>query len=421
MPDGQASVAGALSSRLSHAQRVVIAVVVSTFFVGLGGGVVFPILPNLGAVLGFSPFVVGLILSANRFSRILANAPAGSLVDRIGTRTPFIVGLFIEGVSTFGFVLALDAAAPEIWFMVARALWGVGSALVFGTAYTIAADVSDGNSRGRSMGVIRGGMTLGFPAGLVMGGVVGDVYSIEIAFTVAAIFGVVAGVIAYWLVPETHVSGHRSSIKPWEIDPSIPTVAVGLVNFGIFVTYFGAFFATLVLFIDVYRIGWFGYGPQGVSGLLMAVTVVTASVFMFAGGVVSDRRGTRTPTFLFFLLVMAGGFAALAISRSLETLVVASILIGTGQGGTSGPLMALLGDLTPNERMGRAMGTNNILGDLGGGIGPLVSLPLAEVIGFSTVYAVCAVLSLAVGVVLLVGVYVQTGQLNPRTERPGNT
>jgi len=57
---------------------VLLAVIASTFFVGFGGGVVFPILPNLGAVLGISAFMVGVILSANRWVRLVANAPAGA-------------------------------------------------------------------------------------------------------------------------------------------------------------------------------------------------------------------------------------------------------------------------------------------------------------------------------------------------------
>ena len=85
---------------------VLLAVIASTFFVGFGG-VVFPILPNLGAVLGISAFTVGVILSANRWVRLVANAPAGALVDRYGTRTPFVVGLFVEGVATLGYVVAL--------------------------------------------------------------------------------------------------------------------------------------------------------------------------------------------------------------------------------------------------------------------------------------------------------------------------
>jgi MFS family permease len=107
---------------MKRPQSVVLAVIVSTFFVGFGGGVVFPVLPNLGAVLGISPFVVGVIPSANRFARIVANAPAGSLVDRVGTRRPFVVGLFVEGVATLGYVVALGSAVPEAWFVAARVL-----------------------------------------------------------------------------------------------------------------------------------------------------------------------------------------------------------------------------------------------------------------------------------------------------------
>lgn len=61
------------------------------------------------------------------------------------------------------------------------------------------------------------------------------------------------------------------------------------------------------------------------------------------------------------------------------------------------------------------MGTNNVLGDVGGGVGPMISLPLVDVIGFGPVYAACAVVPLVAGFVLLYGVRVQTGGVSPRT------
>ena len=401
---------------MSESRSVVLALIASTFFVGFGGGVVFPILPNLGAVLGISPFLVGLILSANRFTRILANGPAGSLVDRVGTRTPLVAGLFVESIATLGYVVALGSALPEAWFLAARIVWGVGSAMVFATAYTIAADVSTGGSRGASMGVVRGGITLGFPAGLVLGGVVSDLYGISTAFVVAAGFAFLASAIAYAMVPETHVTERRTTVSPWEIETSLPTLTVGLVNFGLYFAYLGALFSTLVLFLEAQGIGVWGYGPQGMSGLVMGLTVLSASGFTLAGGTASDRLGTRTPILLAFLLVSFLGFALLAVTDSLPTLLAACVLVGAGQGGTSGPLMALLADLTPGDRMGRAMGTNNILGDLGGGLGPMISLPLVDSLGFTAVYAACAVVPLLAGGALLGGVYAQTGSVRPHTE-----
>ncbi|WP_297885858.1 MFS transporter [uncultured Halorubrum sp.] len=425
---------------------VLLAVIASTFFVGFGGGVVFPILPNLGAVLGISAFMVGAILSANRWIRLVANAPAGALVDRYGTRTPFVVGLFVEGIATLGYVVALAmppaeslrplaaslptlgvvgpadwfaalsvVVAPEAWFLLARVLWGLGSAAVFATAYTIAADLSDSGSRGTNMGIVRGGITMGFPAGLVLGGVVSALAGNVAAFAVAAAFALTASVVAHRYVPETHVTGDRSgdSIRPWEVDTAVPALTVGLVNFGLMFAYIGALFSTLVLFLGANDISLFGLAPQGTSGLFMAGTVLSAAFFMLVGGRVSDTRDSRTPILLVFLVVSFVGFLLLARAGSVLSLGFACVFIGAGQGGTSGPMMALLADLTPDERMGRASGTNNVLGDVGGGLGPLVSLPLIEAVGFAPIYAACAALPLLAGCVLLLGVRRETGTFLP--------
>ncbi|ELZ06961.1 MFS transporter [Natrialba aegyptia] len=400
----------------SRRQYLIIgSVVASTFFVGFGGGVIFPILPNLGDVLGISPFLVGFILSANRFSRLLASAPAGGLVDRVGTRTPFIAGLLVQSVGTFGYVVAMVAPLPEAWFLLARIVWGLGSALVFATAYTIAADVSGADSRGTSMGLIRGGSIFGFPTGLVLGGVVSELAGIRAAFLVATAFSLLASVMAALTVPETHVTDTREAVAPWNVDTSVTTIIVGLVNFAVLFAYIGALFATLVQFLSVHGIGVLGFDAQGSSGIFMAVTVLAAATFMFAGGYVSDRTNSRVPTLLVFLLVSFVGFVLLAGASSAATLTVACLFIGAGQGGTSGPLMALLADLTPDERMGRASGTTNVLGDVGGGLGPLLSVPLVDALGFPPVYAACAIMPLVAGGILLVGIYRETGALLPAT------
>ena len=413
LPQRFAAITGSIEQRYV----VVGAVIASTFFVGFGGGVIFPILPSLGIILGISPFLVGLILSANRFSRLFANAPAGIIVDRIGTRRPFVVGLLIQGIATLGYVIAVESNSPEAWFLLARVVWGIGSALVFATAYTIAADVSDGGSRGTSMGLIRGGVIFGFPTGLLIGGVVSEVAGIVAAFVVATLFALFASLLAYVAVPETHVEGGpRRSVKPWDVDTSIPAVTVGMVNFTVLFVYIGALFATLVLFLDRNDMGVLGFDAQGSSGIFMAVTVVAAAVFMILGGYASDRRGSRMPTLLVFLGVSFVGFILLAAADSIATLTIACLFIGAGQGGTSGPLMALLADLTPDERMGRAVGTNNVFGDIGGGLGPMVSLPLIEVVGFGPVYTACAIMPVVAGALLLGGVYRETGEFLPNVE-----
>lgn len=390
------------------------AVIISTFFIGFGGGVIFPILPNLGKVLGISPFLVGLILSANRFSRLFANAPAGSLVDRMGTRKPFVIGMFIQGISTGGYVVAMIAPLPEAWFMGARILWGIGSALVFATAYTIADDISDGGSRGSNMGLIRGGVLFGFPTGVVLGGLLSELAGNVVAFSVATGFAFFASLVAYLTVPETHVEGEpNQSVKPWDINTSRPAVTVGLVNFVVLFVYIGALFATLVLFLDQNQLSVFGFDAQGSSGLFMGLTVIAAGLSMYAGGYVSDHYQSRVPILLLFLGVTSVGFILFALSETVVLLAVACLCIGLGQGGTSGPLMALLGDLIVDDEMGRAVGTNNVFGDIGGGFGPIVTLPIVDMVGFWPVYLSCAILPLLAALILLGGVRRETGTFFP--------
>jgi hypothetical protein len=66
--------------------------------------------------------------------------------------------------------------------------------------------------------------------------------------------------------------------------------------------------------------------------------------------------------------------------------------------------------------MGRAIGTNNVFGDIGGGFGPIVTLPVIDAIGFSPVYLACAALPAAAAVILLGGVVRETGRAVPAVD-----
>ena len=65
----------------SGVRTVVLTLVAGVFF----GGVASPTIPALGSVLGIAPFLVGIVLSINRFTRLLVSTPAGGILDRLGT------------------------------------------------------------------------------------------------------------------------------------------------------------------------------------------------------------------------------------------------------------------------------------------------------------------------------------------------
>ena len=115
------------------------------------------------------------------------------------------------------------------------------------------------------------------------------------------------------------------------------------------------------------------------------------------------------------LCLFSAGLAILPWARSAELLIGACLMVGIGSGGTLGPLMALLADFTPSDRMGRASGSINVFSDIGGGLGPVIGLPLIDRIGFTVVYTGSAVVALFGAVCLLAGLYLQTGRLFPAT------
>jgi MFS family permease len=385
---------------------VVASLVAGVFFGGVGGGVAFPTLPALGPVLGISPLLVGVILSVNRFTRLVTNTPAGQILDRMGTRRPMIAGFVLQGLAPFGYVLGLHAALVPLSsatvFVLARALWGFGSAFVFVGAFSTVTHVTTAENRGRWVGYMRGGQSLGFPTGLVVGGLLTDAYGYDVAFAVAGASGLLAAAVAVAVLPDVTPDVEPSTIRelPGIVGRDPRIAVVGTVNFVVRFLFAGVLLSTVVRYAQTFDISIGLLSATGVSGVIMAVSVVGSSVATVAVGRFSDRLSNRALVTLPAAVVMAGGFALLAVDPSLGTVVAGVALVGLGVGGVTPPLLAYLGDISPNDDVGKLGGVYNVFGDLGSTLGPLVALPLVARVGFAGEYLACA--ALAVGAGLLV-------------------
>jgi MFS family permease len=389
-------------------RRVVLGLVAGVFAGGVGGGVAFPTLPALGGVLGISPLMVGVILSVNRFTRLLVNAPAGAILDRRGTRKPMVAGFALMALAPFGYVVGLDAgeiplATPATVFVLARILWGFGTAFVFVGAFSTVTHVTTPENRGKWVGYVRGGQSLGFPTGLVVGGLVTDVYGYEAAFLVAGCAGLAATAIAAAVLPDVSAdvqSGSSIRELPGVVRTDSRVFAVGLVNLVVRFLFAGVLLSTVVLYADRFGIEIGVLSATGASGVVMAVSAAATSVATVAVSRYSDRVGNRALVTLPSLAALATGFGVLATVTTLGSTLVGVGLIGVGVGGTGPPLLAYLGDLSPDDDVGKLGGVYNVFGDLGSTLGPLVALPLVQVVGFRGGYLACA------GLVVLAGLLV---------------
>jgi len=385
-------------------RTVVLSLVAGVFFGGMGGGVAFPTIPALGSVLGIAPVLVGLILSINRFTRLVMSTPAGSILDRMGTRRPMIAGFVVQGLVPFGYLVGLNppfGAPSSAVFLASRAAWGIGSAFVFVGAFSTVTHVTTSANRGRWVGYMRGGQSLGFPTGLILGGVVTELYGYAEAFAVAGCAGLFAAAVAYRVLPNVSPEvGEKSRLRdvPALVRADTRIGAVGAVNFTIRFLYAGVLLSTVVLYTEANDISLGGFAGAGTSGLVMAVSVVALAVSNLAVGRFSDSMG-RLTTVVPGLAVFGSGFALTALVPTAPGVLAGVGLVGAGAGLTGPPLLAYLGDIAPGGDVGKLGGVYNVFGDLGSTLGPLVALPLAAEIGLSGEYLACVGLVVVAGVI----------------------
>jgi MFS family permease len=329
-----------------------------------------------------------------------------------------VAGFFVQGLVPFGYVLGLNPGPIPLTsatiFLLSRALWGLGSAFVFVGAFTTITHITTDENRGKWVGYMRGGQSLGFPAGLVVGGIVTDAYGYAEAFVVAGIAGLFAAVVAFLVLPNVSPDvSTRSRLRdlPSIVSEDIRIFTVGTVNFAVRFLFSGILLSTVVLYTAENGISFGVFSETGVSGIVMAVSVVASSLTTIGVGRISDALSNRALVTLPALGILAVGFGLLGVAStaldgvaglgpSTLATVVGVALIGVGVGGTNPPLLAYLGDISPAGDVGKLGGVYNVFGDLGSTLGPLVALPLAAQMPVALTYLGC------VGLVVVAGALV---------------
>jgi DHA1 family solute carrier family 18 vesicular amine transporter 1/2 len=118
---------------------------------------------------------VGILLASKALVQLLVNPFVGYLTDRIGYKTPMVIGFSIMVISTLAF--AFGSSYPFLLF--ARAFQGVGSSCVGVSGMAVLAQsYPEDNERGKVMGIalsggLAGGVLIGPPFGGFMSEFVG--------------------------------------------------------------------------------------------------------------------------------------------------------------------------------------------------------------------------------------------------------
>lgn len=401
----------------AEVRRIALGVLVAVGTGGLATGVAFPALPLLDSYIEIGAVMIGIILSANRLIRLVVNTPAGQLIDRIGARRPMIAGLFLQGVAPFGYAIGLAAPTGDLLvlpgvgtvsqaaltFLLARFVWGIGSALVFLGAFATITHVTERTNRGRWMGFYRGLQSLGFPTGLIVGGFILDAVGPETGFLLAGVLGLVGGAVAVVAVPDIRAeTATRARLREIPAmlrrEPRLLPLSIG--GFLVRVLWSGVILATAAKYAVHLDAVVFGLGAAALGNYLLSAGRLVSSGTTVVSGRVSDLVDQRIMLTVPGLLALAGGFGVLALVPTLGGLIVGNLLIGLGNGSTRPIMLAALGDISRTDEVGRSGGVYRVFGDVGSTVGPLLAVPAVDVwLGYGLTYLVCVVLAL--GCILL--------------------
>ncbi|MET8871910.1 DHA2 family efflux MFS transporter permease subunit [Nocardia sp. NPDC004604] len=171
----------------------------AVFMVSLDNLVVFNALPTIRAELHTG--LDGLQWTVNSYTlteAVLLLAGA-SLGDRFGRKRVFALGLAL-----FTAASAACALAPSIEFLIgARAIQGIGAAILIPLTLTLLADAVPPAKRGAAIGMWSAMSGLAVGLGPVVGGAITDVASWQWIFWLNVPIGVVLLPIAVWMVRES--------------------------------------------------------------------------------------------------------------------------------------------------------------------------------------------------------------------------
>ncbi len=160
--------------------RDLILVSLSLLVWGLGEGMFAIFQPLYLQQFGADPRMIGGILGAMGLAMAAAQAPAGYLADRIGSR-PLMRVAWVVGVLAAG-IMAFAASLP--WFVVGLLIYGL-TAFVSAPMNSYVADVRGRWGVGRALTLTQASYNLGAVAGPAVGGWIGDHFGLQSIYLVS--------------------------------------------------------------------------------------------------------------------------------------------------------------------------------------------------------------------------------------------
>lgn len=408
----------------SHIPRATAIISVAVGAGVMGDAMLYAVLPANMSSFGVQIWMVGVILSVNRFVRLISNAWAGAVYERMNIFWPFIIALIVGGLINVGYAVGHGFRT----LVLLRLSWGVCWSFIRLGGYLTALEEGTTGTRGRLMGILNTGGRAGQLVGALLGAILADLFGYSMAFSTLAFLtglGAVVVVVGWGTGRRLQLSrvikpvsrprlgfiDHTAGGTVWNLlishIPDAPRqlryrlLAVSSLRFALGFGVEGLLLASLGLILlsvigEEANLGLFVVGVTTVTGAMLAIRWFSDIALSTAMGYLSDRFG-RSIILAGFFVVLPLGLLVVGFSHTLVPLllVLPAVFIATTAYGVV--LDTEAGDLAPPSARARVMGRYSTWRDLGEALGPLVGYALGAIIGFEIVYLIAALIFLPAG------------------------
>lgn len=355
---------------------LVLSVYLPSFLLSFANGLLIPTVPLYVHTFGVSFEVISIVVAAAGIGTVAGDIPAGLVVGRFGRRPAMLVGTGLLAATALA--LGLSKFVPEL--ILFRLLSGSGTALWSISRHTVLTQDVTARERGRAIATFGGVNRVGTFAGPAVGGLVGVQFGLVAPFFVYAGVAFLAMVLAFLFVPESkkrsvqHAPFHVRSVGRLLVQHRRSFSTAGVAQ--IFAQMIRAGRQIIVPLYGAYVIG---LDVGAVGAIVSASSAIDMSLF-YPAGLIMDRFGRRSATIPSFL-IQAIGMALIPTSHTYVGLLLATLVIGLGNGLGAGTMMTLGADLAPKVETGEFLGIWRLIGDVGGSGGPLVVGAIADGLG----------------------------------------
>jgi EmrB/QacA subfamily drug resistance transporter len=278
------------------AQWALASLALSMLLSSLGTSIANVSLPTLAQVFDASFQAIQWVVLAYLLSLTTLIVSVGRLGDMLGRRRLLLAGLLL-----FTLASGLCALAPTLWWLIAaRAVQGVGAAVMMALTMAFVADVIPKDKTGRAMGLLGTMSALGTALGPSLGGILIAGFGWRSIFVVTVPLGLVT-----WLIARNYLPvDARRSITMRSFD-TIGTLLLG---------------CTLAAYALATTLGRGHYGVLNL--VLMFVAVIGVCLFVFA------QKRVASPLMRLALFRDAVFTASLAMSALVSTVMMATLVVG---------------------------------------------------------------------------------------------